>query len=124
MLMRLVAGFNPDQGWAICAQLSVVSWRYRGFRSGRRPRPKSAAGSRSVVCGGVQFEDGTADVLDHGLQVGDRPVQPSSDLARSGPGDGALQIQTDSEDPLNHMVVQFMRDPLTVGQHSQMTGAF
>ena len=36
----------------------------------------------------------------------------------------ALQIQTDSVDLLNHMVVQFMRDPLTVGQHSQMTGAF
>ena len=48
----------------------------------------------------------------------------AGDLARSGLGDGALQIQTDSVDPLNHMVVQFMRDPLTVGQHSQMTVAF
>ena len=72
----------------------------------------------------MQFEDGGVDVRDHGLQVGDRPVQPSGDLARSGPGDGALQIQTDSEDPPNHMVVQVMRDPLTVGKHSQMTGAF
>jgi hypothetical protein len=74
--------------------------------------------------GDVRFEDDVANVLDHGLQVGDRPVQPSGDRARSGPGDCALQIQTDSEDPLNHMVIQVTGDPLTVGQHSQMTGAF
>jgi hypothetical protein len=72
----------------------------------------------------VQFEDGGANVIDHGLQVGDRPLQPSGDLACSGPGNGALQIQTDSEDPLNQTVVQLMRDPLTFDQQNQMMGAF
>jgi hypothetical protein len=72
----------------------------------------------------VQFEDRGTDVLDHGLQVGDRLVQPSGDLSRSGPYGGALQIQTDSEEPLNHTIVQVAGDPLTVGQHRQMTGVF
>ena len=87
-------------------------------------RPPNARRSSPLCAGGVQFEDGGADVLDHGLQVGDRLVQPSGDLARSGSDGGALQIQTDSEDPLNYTIVQVTGDPLTVGERSQMTGVF
>ena len=85
---------------------------------GLNPLPKADP----LSARGVQFEDGGADVLDRGLQIGDRAVQSVGDLTRSGPGNGSLQVEARGEEPLNDVVVQIVPDPLTVGQHSQVAG--
>ena len=49
---------------------------------GLNPLPKADP----LSARGVQFEDGGADVLDRGLQIGDRAIQSVGDLTRSGAG--------------------------------------
>ena len=87
---------------------------------GLNPLPKADP----LSARGVQLEDGGADVLDRRLQVANRTVQPRGDLARSGPGYGALQVHARGEEPLYDVVVQVVRDPIAVGQHGQVASVF
>ncbi len=74
---------------------------------------------RRARFGAVQVEDRGADLLDDFLQIVHTAESRCCTSVRSRARDRSLQRQPDSEEPLDDVVVQVSRDPITVGQNVQ-----
>ncbi len=67
---------------------------------------------------GVQIEDGGADLADGPVQLLDGVLDHVGDPLAIGPGGDhrALQAHAGGEEPLNHVVVQILCDPVAIGE--------
>ena len=80
-------------------------------------QPSSQAVAVARAVGGVQVEDRRTDVP-HGLvELIDRRADPLGRFRVADAGQGALQAEACGEHPLDHVVVQVARDPVTVLGH-------
>jgi hypothetical protein len=80
------------------------------------PTPEAAV----VPHRGFQLEDGCPDLLDDGLEIVERAVESVDNLRRTCAGHCALQIHACGKQSLDDVVVQVVRDALTLGHNRQL----